>query len=493
MKSKSTAQLLPSALLLVATIFMAGCRERTAPTESAVIATNSNASLQRDLDRVSELPFEADPAKRPLLLSQPAANRREWAFRALMQGYRRTGRTNAQWDEAVENTFAAFADYTRNSTESWPALKKALAATATTRCDDPMLQYLRVRYREEVQPKETTAEEYLHAHYELLRSQHHPLFKFMAGLRAVQASRTADRSTQRGGRVAWTTASLEDLARDTNAPAEEVFETANLWVEHSRTKAWIDYVLKDLEPLLESTRGQTEPWFRFAGRVETRRAWGERGGGYADTVTEPGWEGFKEHLARAETLLTQAWQLNSNQAETAYLLMRVELGQGRGRAVMQTWFDRAMLLDTNFYDAASLMSFYLQPRWYGSEAATLQFGRSCVTSDKWGGTVPLVLPDLHRSLANYYNLSNSPTYWHRPQVWEDVQSSYEKFFKLNPEAAGWRHNYGRDAYNCGQYSVFLAQTKKFTFGTNHAFFGGAEQFSKMLATAIASSDVSLTP
>ncbi len=48
---------------------------------------------------------------------------------------------------------------------------------------------------------------------------------------------------------------------------------------------------------------------------------------------------------------------------------------------------------------------------------------------------------------------------------------------------GWHHDYARDAYFCGQYSAFLAQTKLFTGGTNHAFFGGEAKFKNMLGKA----------
>ena len=177
--------------------------------------------------------------------------------------------------------------------------------------------------------------------------------------------------------------------------------------------------------------------------------------------------------------------MNSNIAQTAYLMMRLELGQGRGRGTMETWFKRAMALETNYYDAAVLMAFYLEPRWHGSDEETLEFGRACVASTNWGGNVPLVLADTHRSLAGYYKKADSAEYWQRPEVWKDVGSSYDKFFRLNPDATGWRHNYARDAYLCGHYVEFLQQMKLFAAGTNFVFFGGEQKFREMLAKASA--------
>jgi hypothetical protein len=149
---------------------------------------------------------------------------------------------------------------------------------------------------------------------------------------------------------------------------------------------------------------------------------------------------------------------------------------------MEQWFERAMALDTNYYDAAKLMSFYLEPRWHGSDEQALEFGRKCVTSTNWGGRVPLVLPELHRSLARYHKLTDSPDYWQRAEVWDDVRPAYERFFQLNPEGFGYRHDYARDAFLCGHYSEFLAQTKLFPW-TNFNFFGGEGRFREMLARA----------
>ena len=434
-------------------------------------------------DTEATRPMDSYHATGPLALSDPALNPREWLIKALFKGYQNTGRTNVAWDSIVEPAFEAYADYTRVSRTNWPSLEKALAALATSPCDDPMIQYMRVRYREVVQSNATMASQLGEAHDAMLLSKYHPLFKFVAGVRAVEAARSADRNSSRTDRIQQVTSALELLARDTNAPVDEVFDAASMWLNHHDSKAWIEYVTHNLNGILQQNWGATERWLRFQGEAEIMRAWVERGGGWATAVTVQGWDGFREHLAKAEDLLTRAWNINPTNAQTAYLMMRVELGQGKGRERMETWFARAMSFETNHYDAVELMSFYLEPRWHGSVEESLKFARACVQSEKWGGQVPLVLAKVHHSLATYLNLTNSPAYWQRPEVWPDIQSSYEKFFTLSPNAAGWRHDYASDAYYCGQYSVFLEQTKLFAYGTNYDFFGGKDEFEKMLATA----------
>ncbi|SRR6266568_1227965 len=447
-----------------------------------------NPKVQAELERLRARPLEGDPQKRPLVVSERAANQRDWLEKVLTKGYAASGHTNPHWDARVRAAFSAYAAYARASQwDQYKPMVGAASAAMAAGCDDPMIRYMDARYR--LADEGVSAEEFalaaLRAHEALLDSRYHPVLKFYAGYRAVEAARTADVGGNRGPLLRFITAALEDLARDTNAPSAEVFDASEMWVNHTNERSWLDFILHDLQPLMERTWGHEERWFRFCGMVEIQRAWGQRGRGFADTVPERGWEGFGEHLKKAEQPLKTAWQMNSKSAQTAYLMMRLELGQGRGRAIMETWFKRAMALETNYYDAASLMAFYLEPRWYGSDEETLDLGRACVASTNWGGHVPLVLVDTHHSLARYYKKADSPEYWQRPEVWKDVQSSYDKFFRANLDAVGWRHDYARDAYLCGRYAEFLQQTKLFAGGTNFGFFGGEQKFREMLAKASA--------
>jgi len=447
--------------------------------------------VQAELERLRKRPYEHDPRKRPLVVSEGASNQKVWLENVLTKGYAASGHTNAHWDARVRAAFAAYAGYARASQwEQYKPMVDATSAALAAGCDDPMIRYMDARYR--LTDKGATPEELalaiLRAHEAMLDSHYHPVLKFYAGYRATDAARTADVGGNRGPLLNFVTVALEDLARDTNAPSAEIFDAAEMWVNHTNEKSWFDFILGDLQPLIERTWGREERWFRFCGMVEIQRAWGQRGGGFANTVTDQGWAAFRDHLKKAEQPLNTAWQMNSNIAQTAYLMMRLELGQGRGRAIMETWFKRAMALERNYYDAAALMAFYLEPRWYGSEEETLKFGRACVASTNWGGHVPLVLMDTHYNLARYYKKADSAEYWQRPEVWKDLQSSYEKFFRLNPDDTSWRHNYARDAYLCGQYAEFLKQTKLFAGNTNFVFFGGEQKFRQMLAKAAAAAN-----
>jgi hypothetical protein len=461
---------------------------RAASQASTNRPSDRNASIQAELDGMRRMALQGDPTKRPLVISGRASNRKDWLQKALTKGYAASGHTNAAWAENVRAAFAAYVDYSRASKwDVYTNLVRATSAAIKAGCDDPMIRYMDIRYRlaDERPGEEPMALALLRAHEALMGSQYHPVLKFYSGWRAAETIASASPQADISMLNASTSIALEDLGRDTNAPVDEVFEAAGFWVNYSKGNTWMDSNFSDFEKIADRFWGREEPCIRFQGMIELERAWNSRGGGFANTVSDKGWEGFSDHLKKAERSLNTAWQMNSNSFQTAYLMMRLELGQGRGRAVMERWFERAMALDTNSFDAATLMSFYLEPRWYGSDYDCLDFARRCVASTNWGGRVPMVLETTHHSLARYYKKEDAPEYWHRTNVWADLQSSWEKFFKLNPQDAGWRHDYARDAYLCGQYKAFLEQTALFKYGTNFDYFGGEQKFKDMIKEASA--------
>ncbi len=443
----------------------------------------SKPGLQAEVDKLRQLPVERIPGGGPLIVSERAGNARDWVEQALRTGYLQTGPTNSQWDAHVFAAFREYSDYSRKlQYPRFGSMTNAIHLADAAGCQDPMIRYMNARYC--VGDHNNTDEKYaialVQSFQALMTSQHHPGFKFMAGYRAIIAARQADGNGNRAPLQKLVNVALEDFARDSNAPPAEVFQFAFEWMNYTPTKGWTDFALTNLDGILEANWPNNPELFRLRGTAEVRRAWESRGGSWANTVSDEGWQGFREHLDKAEEMLVKSWGMNHTNAQTAYEMMRVELGQGRGRQRMDQWFRRAMALYTNYYDAAELMSFYLEPRWYGSEGETLEFARSCVTNKNWGGNVPLVLPQLHHSLARYYNKAESPDYWQQSWVWPDVRSGYERFFQLNPSEYSWRHNYARDAYLCGHYDVFLAQVKLFSGGTNYTFFGGKAKFEEML-------------
>lgn len=488
--------LLPLLAVSLATLICCGC-DRSSKTDQAGQPSQASApesgpgptdpEMQNPVARIEGIHLEPNPDQRPMVLSERAANRREWALRALLKGYEESGHASPKWDEPARAALSFYCDLVRLPQPSLRSkLVPELRKTQSLGCTDPMIQYLQARY--EALPRATSKRDLtlacLEAHDAIVQSRHHPLFKFLVGLRALQGARELDPKGNRSARLRVNIILLQDVVRDTNAPAEEVFDQVIEWTRYIEKPSMKELLLTNLMPMVELNWTGHEPYHRWRGMLETDIAWAHRGRGFAHTVTDDGWKGFVEHLAIAEKHLNRAWQLNNQIAHTAYLMVRVELGQGKGDSRMRIWFDRAMALDPQYVQACDLMSFYLEPRWHGSEEACLNFARSCVKSTKWNGEVPLVLPRTHRSLAVYREQGDDPAYWHRPAVWRDVHEAFNRFFELNPKATAQREEYAFYAYLCGQYPVFLEQARLMS-STNHTTWGSPDKFAEKVARATA--------
>lgn len=223
------------------------------------------------------------------------------------------------------------------------------------------------------------------------------------------------------------------------------------------------------------------------GCIYVAKGWDARGSGFADTVDEAGWKGLREHLAHADEHLRKSFKIDPTDWRPPAKMITVLMGGDEPRSEMEKWFNRAMTIDTNCYEAAWAKAYYLEPRWHGNETDALEFARQCVESKKWGGHVPLVLPRLHGSLRAYYKIEQT-AYYSNPQVWKDIDSAYKRFFQLHPNDIDHRHNYAFEAYRCGQYGLFLEQLPLFTTGTNYSFFGSEASFRAMVQTALAKTD-----
>jgi hypothetical protein len=329
---------------------------------------------------------------------------------------------------------------------------------------------------------------FVRVHEAILNSQYHPVFKFYAGLRGVQTARAVDEAGNRTYQIETDHRPHWKIWPGIPTPLRtRCFEPARLWLEHSQSAKWIQTRDANLEPLLQKGWGTTEQWFRWLGDLEVGRAWGDRGGGWTSSKAEKPPEGFAEHLSKAQQALEKAWQMNPNIAQTPYLMMRVELGQGQGLSRMELWFNRAMALQPNYYDAVKLMSMYPrtalvrfrreEPRFCALVRGVRQMGRVRLRSS---------LSSLHRTLASYSLrqqftclLASAPRL-ERPQ-----NLLTTKFFspRMQIRLAG-----GTDTpwMLLSVVNILFSWSKRscFTEGTNVAYFGGPEKFQEMLQTAV---------
>ena len=128
------------------------------------------------------------------------------------------------------------------------------------------------------------------------------------------------------------------------------------------------------------------------GKRHSMQAWEARGGGWASTVTEKGWAGFREHLAKAEQHLTTAWKMDPKSHHAPELMIRVTRGS-------RTWFDRAVAARFDYELAYYRRRWFLYPRWGGSYDAMYAFGLECMETNRYDTQTPYELMAVLRDIA----------------------------------------------------------------------------------------------
>ena len=103
--------------------------------------------------------------------------------------------------------------------------------------------------------------------------------------------------------------------------------------------------------------------------------------------------------------------------------------------------------------------------------------------DQVGAACSLMLVlDAHNTINLKLEGAEKTNYWKRSEVWLDLQSAYDRFFELNPDETGLYHDYARFAYRAEQWDKLNELIPKLG-SVNYDYFGGKEEFDKMIRLA----------
>ena len=190
------------------------------------------------------------------------------------------------------------------------------------------------------------------------------------------------------------------------------------------------------------------------GTYFTDAAWCARGSDWAGKVTDQGWKLFAERLAKADTILEAGFAKYPQEGEMAVVMLTVELGQGQGRDRMEAWFQKAIKVNPDDYDAYSSKDYYLQPKWYGSIEDLLTFGQEAEKTDRWDSMIATILT---KGLA--IDADNDDSVYKRDDVWPAVEKNYREFLRRYPKSVGIRTYFAKHAYDGGHLDIAREQFK----------------------------------
>ncbi len=106
------------------------------------------------------------------------------------------------------------------------------------------------------------------------------------------------------------------------------------------------------------------------GEYFLQKAWKLRGGGYADTVSQTGWQGFRENLEKARPFFAEAHARFPDAPEAPEKLMELAVLQN-DYGKMLYYFRQSLLAQADCSGALQSFCWYSRPRWGGSTAQLL--------------------------------------------------------------------------------------------------------------------------
>ena len=424
------------------------------------------------------------------------ADLQKWNQTTLLDVYKASANNNPKWDADATEALTQFARL-RNAAYDERDLVSSLAGSAADAalqagCPDPMVNYIGVYLGEasKSKPYADRIELYRSAAQKLADSEYPPIRKFYG------AARAAGWLWQRHDKKLWQEVvglrhqaidRLGEALADKTLPSVEACSAADdLFDLLRRNEGELTNAFMTLDAALAGNKEQAAARQLVRAKFYLVHAWQARGNGTASEVTEQGWKLFGERLAEAEKAVNQAWSLNPYDENIPTLMISVLEGRQKSREDVEKWFQRAMKLDVENYDACRAKLHYLLPQWYGSREEMLAFGRECVASTNWGGRVPLILLDAHSEFSRTLSADERPAYWREPDVWPDIQTAYETFSRVNPNATKFRYPYASYAFRCGQWEEFSRQIdliRQNDFKVNSNYFGGAKALAELLEFA----------
>ncbi len=430
---------------------------------------------------------------------RPASPLLEWHRRTLVEAYDKVGHHGRRWDMTARDGLSRFAEYLAargsGTNDSASGISNAIVQAVAAGCDDPMVLYLRARFT--IPHRTNTLEEcgiaHLVAAKGLYASGYPAVRKFYAFTRTLEAVDSAPALLRQEGTLEFRQQMvkqgkalfLQALDGDSSLPAHEAFELVQAYFDSTAYAAEptsLNYT--SVEDRLFIYYPENAELYLQKGLYHFEVGWRARGILTADAVTPEGWAGFEKQLAYSEEALAKAWALDPTDPRIPEAMLVIELGQGKGRERMESWFARAMALDPGDLRACLKKQHYLLPQWYGSFAEILKFGRECAASTNWSPRVSLMIAHAHELVAEQ---SGERDYWSRPQVWTEIKQSFDSYFArtTNQPQPRIRQWYARLAYRCGQGEEVAAQLPLMGEDIDYTLFGGPHTFARVVEKGLA--------
>jgi WD40 repeat protein len=177
----------------------------------------------------------------------------------------------------------------------------------------------------------------------------------------------------------------------------------------------------------------------------TNYAWDARGGGWAPTVTEEGWEKFAERLDVARRTLYSVDGKDVRCPEWYAALLTVALGEGWPHEAYDKVFNEAVQRWPDYYSFYFRKAHYLLPRWYGGQGEWEAFAGKAADSHPEGDALYARIVWSKMAFGNMFEQSSAD--------WGRMKRGLEKILEKYP-ASGWDLSQAcKMAFQAGDYAA----------------------------------------
>jgi hypothetical protein len=161
--------------------------------------------------------------------------------------------------------------------------------------------------------------------------------------------------------------------------------------------------------------------------------WKARGTGYANTVSDEGWQLYNDRQALAASVLVDAAKLKDKSPYWFSVMAYVALAQGWSKSQAKELLDAAIAFEPRYYHAYRQYANFLLPKWYGEEGDAQAFAEQ-VSTQIGGEEGDFVYFEIATTIACGCNTSDGRVEL-QSMSWPRVKSGYAAMEHLYGDAS----------------------------------------------------------
>ncbi len=397
--------------------------------------------------------------------------------RSLSEAYQSSGKRDPKWDADVTKLLDGMAKFFTNNAVHERArvpatprdeLEKTAKAALDEGCDDPLVIYCYGALLDERNAKDE-ARPYLERAAAAMPDSHYPLIRAIYANERLISHLDKNRNAPDIARY-WKVEEDEWLAAFSAADLKG-FDRRVYYDNFAQVIATKPFEERRVfYERLKELKG--EPWLTnmVGGRYHIDAAWEARGSGWANSVTEEGWKQFNAHLSASYECLKKAYELEPKYPEAATAMITVMMGGGAQgpNENPRTWFDRAVQGQFDYMEAYSALFGAMLPRWGGSHAMMLAFGRECVATKRYDTGVPYQFIWAARTVAD--DMGGRPYVFTEPAVYKTACEVLDGYAAspLEANSREWYQGFKVGIqYQSGKFTDALATMKQMRTDDKH--------------------------